>query len=802
MNFLKPVLRNLSRHKRYGMIHVFGLTLGIASFLLIQLYIQYEESFDRAFPGYEHIYRFQEDRYNQGELRLQTVAANAGLVPAVQEQFPEVIASTQFVPLGSVVQYNDISFKEDHMLYATRDFFRVFRIPLVSGVDSMVLKEPFDVVLSATTARRYFGDTDPIGKQLRLRGKMDLRVTGVYQDLPTHTHFKADLIASYETYFKLAGALGDAIKENPWRWDGFYTYIVLRPDADVTSLEAKFPKWIESSTGAWLKETAQDLRLHLQPLSDIYLHSAFSNELEANNNARQISYLQWIALFLLAIAWINYISLTTAKAAERALEVGIRKVLGSQRAQLVWQFLLESLVLNVIALLAALLLLWLVLPYFNVLVERDLSWRQVGVGTLLSYIITMLLAGPLVSGFYPAWILSSFRPVTVLKGRFQTSAQGRWVRKIFVVVPFAFTIMLITALYSIHQQITYLRSLNKGFSTEQKLVIRDSEIYDSLYKSREATFRRELERVPGIRNITYVVFPPGDMLVSYANSVRRLAADEKEANQYKFLQVDHQYVDVFDLKILAGHNLTDQSREYLDVLVNEKACRLLGFKSHEEALEQKVIFRGDTVTIKGVTNDFYHESPKHPLQPVIYVYEPNAGFFFVASLDTEDGAIVERVRDVFTNIFPAQPFDYFFLNDRYDAQFKAEARFARVVGVFTVLLLSVAGVGLFGLSLYAAMVRRREVGIRKVLGASEQGVVWMLFREYLMLVAIAALMALPISWYLMQQWLQGFAQRIVLHVGLFIWPCLVIVGFALLIISFQSIRLALTNPARVLRQDG
>ncbi|HEY8937574.1 MAG TPA: ABC transporter permease [Cyclobacteriaceae bacterium] len=797
-NSLLIASRNLLKNKIYSFINLAGLATGISAFILLWLYINYEKSYDQFHVNKDRIFRLQQERVNQGNVTQQTVAGCAGAGPDMKNAFAEIEYYVKINKASPVMLYNGVGYKEEHGCFASEDFFKVFSFRLIQGDASQVLKRPNTVVLSQAAAKRIFKEEDPIGKIIAYKGRYECEVTGVFEDMPENSHMKLDVIVSFATYDLNSTKF---VLEEPWRWDSYITYVQLHNDSDASAVEAKLPKLIESKTGAWLKETNQRMSLHLQPLTSIHLHSNFSDEFEINGSYKLVLYLTVIALFILVIAWLNYISLATAKSFERAKEVGIRKVLGGHRIQLIVQFLTESILLNVLAAVISLLIVYFSLPYFTSLTGSAIQLEFLNL-TFWRWVIIIIVAGSFVSGLYPAFILSSFNPAHVLKGKFSGSASGKFMRNVLVLVPYVTAILLISCLYIIFKQISFLKNQELGFDVEQKLVIRDSEVYDSLYEKHLSSFKKEVVRIPGIEKMTYVAILPGQSIDRYANSVKRLKAPDTEVNQYKYISVDEHFIEVQGLKLIAGRNFTDQSKKKEVVLINELASARLGFSKPEDAVDEEIVFRDDTVRVIGVVNNFYHESPKNPLLPVIYPYNPDAGFFFLipvkASVAQEK---VEAIRSLFAEIYSGQPFDYFFLDDFYNHQYQADVRFGKVVGLFSTLLILVTALGLLGLSTYTASMRTKEIGIRKVLGASTLKVIMMLCKGYFILMLLAAVVAIPCAWYVMDIWLSAFAVRITLTPWLFIIPAIVIISVTLATISFQTLRAALKNPVDTLKYE-
>ncbi len=797
VNFLLA-LRALLKNRIYSIINIAGLSIGISAFLLIWLFIDHERAFDLFHTDANRIFRIQQTRINQGEPTARTVAVCAGIGKDMKANFPEVEYDVRIFKTTPVILYQGEGLKVERSCYASEDFFRIFSFKLKQGVDSLVLKRPYTAVISSSLAKEIFNNVDPIGKAISIRGRWDVEITGVFEDMPLNSHMKFDFMLSFATYESRANKF---IFEEPWRWDGFITYVKLREHADYKFTEAKLPALIETQTGTWLKETNQRMEESLQPLTSIHLYSDVDGEIETNGNHQHVFYLTLVAFFILIIAWLNYISLATAKSLERAKEVGVRKVLGSLRLQLISQFLSEAFVLNIIATCVAIIVVVISLPYFSTLIDRPILISALN--EKFWYIILLIsVGGAFVSGLYPAFVLSGFKPAIILKGKFLTSTSGRLARKGMVLIPFATAIILMSCLYIVQNQISFLRQQQLGFDPKQKLVVRDSEVYDSLYDSRTAAFRNELVRIPGIENMSFLSIVPGTPITSYANSVRKISDDDTKANQYKYIWVDEYFTDVLGLNLLSGRNFSEKDITTTTLIVNELAAKYLGYQKPEEAIGGRISFLDDTCTIVGVVNNFHHESPKNPLLPIIYSFRPDGGVYYLVPIETTSAkATVEKVEVLFNSIFPGQPFTYFFLDEKYDSQYHRDIQFGKVIALFTGLLIFVTTLGLFGLSAYTAMVRTKEIGIRKVLGATEGSIVAMLCKEYLILILFATIIAIPSSWYVMNKWLDSFAIKVNVTPWMFILPAFGIVTITLLTISFQTLRVAFTNPAETLRSE-
>lgn len=792
-------VRNLLKNKGYALINITGLSVGLASFFMVMLYVRYEKSFDTFHEHHERIFRVQQDRYNQNALRLQTVAANAGVGEAMATQLPEVETFVRIHKTKPVMRHGDISFKEEKAAFVTRDFFKVFTFPVLQGDPEKMLTQPYAAVLSESTSKRYFKGEDPIGKILNFRGEFDLVVSGVFRDAPHNSHLKPDILISYDTYFLLGNPVIQDIKSEPWRWDGFMTYVLLNAGANPKEVEKKLPAIIEAETGDWLKETNQDLRLHLQPITSIHLFSAFDGEWETNGSGEYLNNLQWVAVFLLITAWINYMSLATTRSLQRSKEVGIRKVLGSHRWQLMLQFLAEAAIIHMAAVAVAFLLIYIFLPSFNAVVSRDIStgynWE-----IHLPFVVVTLLLSILLSGAYPSWVVSSYQPVLALKGQMPISGWGKRFRKLFTMIPFSLALLLISCLYIIYLQISHMKSFPPEFSLNNKLVVRDSEIYDSLYDARVQTFKTELQRTQGVDNMTYVSRVPGEQLYNYSNGVRKLSSNSPAGNQCKYVIVDENFVDVLNLRLLAGHAFTQTSTPRKEVILNENAADLLGFSSPDSAVNEWIVFRDDTVLVKAVVNDFHFESLKNPVQPVVYSYNPAGGIYFVVTIDNMNvPATIERIKSLFTFIFPAQPFIYYFLDDQYNNQYKTDVQFGKSIAIFSGILIILSGLGLFGLATHSAALRTKEVAIRKVLGATSLQMVRLLVFDFLGIVIISCVIGVGLSWYLMDKWLSNFHIHIEVRPEYFLLPCAAVLIFTFLVIAYHTLKASLASPVSVIK---
>ncbi len=590
--------------------------------------------------------------------------------------------------------------------------------------------------------------------------------------------------------------------ETSWGWYDFYTYVKLRPNTDHAAFAAKLPaftdKYINSKPNV-IKANFRNETL-LQPLTAIHLWSNINQEAEPNGDGKAVGLLFAVALFILAIAWVNYINLSTARAVERAREVGVRKVSGATRSQLMRQFLTESLLLNSTALALALGIVWSAAPAFSNFLGKDIPFSLFS-GSLLGAMLGIFAAGTLLSGFYPALVLSGFRPVNILKGAFKSSPRGVTLRQGLIVGQFAVSVAMLIGVLVVTRQVGFMRSQNPGFDRSQTLVLEGpGTLADSTYRNVFAGFRNEVLQIPGVQNIAGSSSVPGDEIY-WTSGFRRLKSDSEQFNTLYILGTDAGFASAYDLKFAAGRNfeITDKKA----AILNESAARLLGFASPEQALGEQISRgRRDTMTVCGVVRDFHHLGLQKAVDPMCLRYNAETRNYY--SLKIGGGNLpgtLAGVEALWKRHFPADPYSYFFLDEFFDSQYKADVLFGKVFGLFTLLAVFIACLGLFGLASYTVLQRTKEIGIRKVLGANVAGITGLLAKDFLKLVALAILISVPVAWYFMDRWLSGFAYRIDIQWWMAAAAGALALGIAFITVSLQSVKAALANPVQSLRSE-
>lgn len=810
-NYLKTTLRNLRKFKAYSLINIAGLAIGLACCLLIMLYVQHELTYDRHHEHADRIYRIAADIYFGGN-HLRMATAPAPMAPTMVNDFPEVLQSVRFRGQGSFLvkaQAMGQNFKEERVIFADSTLFEVFTMPMLAGDPETALRDPGAVVISRSTAAKYFGDEDAVGQMLIFDNRSSYQVTGVFADMPENSHFRFDLIASLASL--------EESRNNLWVSNNFRSYLLLAPGADAGALEAKFPAIVEKYMGPMVRELTgagfseflakgNRVRYYLQPLCDIHLHSDLTAEFQPNGNMQYIYIFSAIAFFILLIACINFMNLSTARSAGRAREVGVRKVVGSHRLQLIGQFLAESVFLSMLALLVAIGLVAIILPFFNNFAGMNLELLSKDNWSLLLTIVIVAGVVGIFAGSYPAFVLSSFRPVQVLKGNTAGRMHPSRLRSALVVFQFSISIILIVGTLIIASQLRYVQSKNLGFDREQVIMLHD--VY--ALGSQVEAFKNEVLRHPDIISATVTGYLP---INSNRSDMGFWPDGRRDADpvSMQIWSVDHDYVKTLGMEIVAGR---DFAREFgadsSAIIINERAATVFGF---DDPLGKRIFTFDYTpgigmdpnrtigYTIIGVLRDFHFESLKSHIGALgLRLGRSNA--YLSCRFRTENVAsIIAGLQEKWQAFSPEQPFAYSFLDDRFSAMYKNERRIGELFGLFATLAIVTACLGLFGLASYTAEQRTKEIGVRKVLGASVPGVVALLSKDFIKLVLVANLIAWPVAWLVMQRWLGGFAYRTDIGWWIYAAAGLLALIIALLTVSWQAIRASLLNPTQALRYE-
>jgi len=801
-NYLKTTLRSFLRHKGYTTLNIVGLAIGIAASMLILQYVTSEFSYDNFHTSKDQIYRVEFDAYHNGSLEFKCATNFPRVGPSMKEEFPEVESFARLFLRygGGVVRYNDISINEDYVFQADQSFFELFSYPLIEGDPNTALKEPNTAVISEEIAKKYFKEENPIGKRIHFGAEEDYEITGIIRS-PENSHLKFNFLLSYST---LTQIIGEDF-ENAWGWYDFYTYIKVREDADIAGLEAKFPAFIDKHGGR--EDAHERAQFVLQKLEDIHLKSDLIQEARINGNANSVYFLFTIAVFILIIAWVNYINLSTARALERAREVGIRKAIGAVKTQLIRQFIFESLLLNILAAMIALLILQLSLPAFNNLVGKQIELDILNELNIWGTFLILFILGAFLSGLYPAFVLSSYQPVEVLKGKLGNMGSGMTLRKALVIFQFAASVTLIIGTIVVYKQLSFMRDQELGFQINQTLVIKGpgAVASDTLYLEDYTTFKTQLLKNPKINNVASSTEIPGN-LIYWTNGAARLDAEEgSNVIMYK-LGVDYDYIENYGHQLIAGRSYDRAFTSDTDstaVILSRAAIDILGFESPNAAINQQVRIGGDTLTVVGAVENYHQQGLKKAYEQIAFLLVPESRSYYSLKINPDDiGSTLAKVESLYREMFPENPFDYFFLDTFFERQYQSEQQFGQVFSFFAILAIVVASLGLFGLSFFSASQRTKEVGIRKILGSSIPSLLILLSRDFLKLVLLGNLIAWPIAWLIMEKWwLEEFAFRIDVGFWVFLVAGLCTLVIAMITVSYQAIKAALSNPIDALRYE-
>jgi len=794
-NYLKVALRNIIRYKAYSFINIFGLAVGMASAILILLFVRYERSFDRFHEKADRIHRIAV-RAMLGDTKIRQTYTPAILTPTLLENYPEVERSIRFQAAfdGVVVRTEDKAFNEYRVGLAEADIFRIFTLPLMAGDAETALTEPNTVVITESTSRKYFADLDPLNRILTVDGR-DFRVSGLIHDWPDNSHFRFDMLLSLNTF-------KEGLENPNWFSNNYRTYILLKEGSFAPALDAKFPDLVKNYALAgqdydsWTAK-GNYWEYYLQPLTDIHLHSDLNGEFEANGNAAYVSASSLIALFILIIASVNYMNLATARSANRAREVGIRKVVGSNRGPLLFQFLAESLAAAFIALALAVILVHILLPAFSALTGRSLAMPYMEEPLVIPALIGLTLVLGIFSGAYPAFFLSSIRPIKVLHGRLRSGSRNSRLRNLLVLVQFAISIFLVVGTLVVHRQTEFMRSKNLGFDKEHVVVIKTPEKLGE----RSRAFKDRLLALSGVTAVSGSDTTPGR---SFRNWGCR--AEGRDASiTLNMCICDYGYLETMGLEMAEGRFFSREfSTDERSIVINEAAAKLIGW---DDPIGKTITYGPDaTFTVVGVVKDYHYESLHQSVRPGALMSQPGIWGtqedYISARIKPGDiPRILARIRDIWAEFSAGIPMEYSFLDGDYDALYHNEQRTGRIFMVFSCLAIAIGCLGLLGLAAFAAEQKTREIGIRRVLGASVPGIMILISRELTQWVVLANLVAWPVAYFAMKGWLQNFTFRIGLGWIFFVVAGAMTLSIAWLSMSFQAYKAANTDPVQALKYE-
>jgi putative ABC transport system permease protein len=790
-NFLKVAFRNLWKHKSFSFINILGLAVGMAACFLIFIYVSFELSYDSFHSKGDRIYRLVTDVKTPGET-IKAGITSWPMAPNIKSEFSEVTSFTRTQVTSMLITKDEKKFQEEAVMWADSSFFRVFDFELIKGNKEYALKDPFTVVIAASAAKKYFGDNDPIGQTLMLYNYYPARVTGVMSNIPANSHIKADFLVSMSSLTQKI----DPSRDEQWTNFDATTYLLLNPGADPETLEKKLPAFLERRIGKDMKESKMHFTLFLEPLETVYLYSNREDNIE-NGSISNVYTFSVVAIFILIIACFNFINLTTARSMERAREVGIRKVVGADKLMLVKQFLGESILLSFIAFVVAIVLCALLLPLFNELAGKTISTGVFKDSNKLLLLFSGAIGIGLLAGIYPALILSAFKPILVLKGSFARSGGGIALRKGLVIAQFCISIALIMGTIVVYQQMMYMRSQDLGFNKNQMLVI------DTQGDAAKGALKEKLMNIPGVKGATLSSTVPGGSHSTAYSEVENSKGELQVANIDLYF-VDFEFIPQYQMKMVAGRPFsrdfgTDTTQA---MVINEAAAKFLGYHSPKEAVGKRFKQWGREGQIIGVIQNFHFKSLQESIEPLSMRIEPTRSHLMSVQIQADNlPATIASIENRWKSIIKDKPFSFYFLDEFFDRQYQNEVRFGKLFLYFAILAIFISCLGLLGLASYSTIQRTKEIGIRKVMGASASSIVNLLSKDFLKLVFVSFFIAAPLAGYFMHGWLKDFAYRINISWWMFILAGGIAFLIAVITICFQSIKAALSNPIKSLRTE-
>ncbi len=804
INYVKIAIRNFLKRKSFTALNTIGLSIGMAMALLIFQYVKYEKSFDSFHSRSQDIYRLQYNSWNNGQLNFESAVAVPMAAPLLKKNFEEVEAYTRFLPTDGVMSYRDpikgnITFYEKRMHFADTMMFNVFDFELLKGNKKTCLKGVDKIIISESTAEKYFDDQEAIGKIITEDGDSHYEVTGIFKDVPENSHIKFDFLISYETL----NASSNNNSETSWGWYDFYTFVLLRPNTDVGDLQTKFDQSLEATRKeAWEKYGFKQA-FYLKPLNSIHLYSNLLYEAMPNEqgDGDTVEALWIIGIFIMIIAWVNYVNLSTALSLNRANEVGVRKVMGAVRKQLLTQFITEAFLINLLATLVAIVVVVVSWSYFSNLSGWNIPIDFIFTISFWGQVLFLFILGVILSGFYPAIILSSLKPATVLKGKINKSAKGGFLRKSLVVFQFTASVFLISGSVIVFQQLDFMKTKDLGVDINQTLVLNGPRIADSLNFDKISAFKQSLINIPGVKSVSTGTNIPGKENY-WTSGITRFSGADNSRHIVTTVAMDYEYIPSFNLEIVAGRNFNvmfpnDENR----IILNEALAKLLQFENAESAVGQRVIYSRDTLEIIGIVKDYHQMSLKTDVIPIAHLLASVPSYIAVKVETDNYKQLVSAIQTPWVEYFPEDPIDYFFLDEFFNKQYDKDERQGKVFTLFTILAIFIASLGLIGLASYVTVQRTKEIGIRKVLGSSIYGIVMLLSKGFLQPILIANLIAWPLSWLIMDRWLQSFPYHISINPLIYFGAGIIIILISFVAVGSQTLRAAFKPPAKSLKYE-
>jgi len=799
-NYLKTATRNLIKTRQYTIINILGLAIGMAACLLILHYVYFERSYDRSFDNSERIYRLRYERTSETGETVHFSSCCPPLGLRIRSSIPEVEKVGRIWRYTATVSYKEKAFIEEKMFFAEPEFFEIFNYKIINGNPIEDLKKPNNAFISRSTASKYFGDENPIGKSFSVDKKTEYNVVGLFEDIPQNNHLKFDIVLSWTN---LINIYGKDIEES-WGDTGAYTYLLFKEGTNMQAFEENLKKLVNSEIGEIMKEYKLKFEFPIQKLTDIHLTSHYQQEYEVNGDINTVDFLYLIALIILIIAWVNYINLSTARSLTRAKEIGIRKVVGSSRIRIIWQLLIEIIIINLVAILLAWLLVELSMTIFSEITGISSEYSIWRLAWFWRTLLLMFISGIIISGLYPAIALSSFKPLMVLKGKIGNSPKGVNLRKALVVFQFTMAIILLTFTFAVYKQITTMKRMELGFSTKQILAIRAPRVRDATFKSKLNSFREEILKDPKIEKFCVLTETPGKQIYWDAGGIHAVGSNVDK--NYQIVGIDYDFVDLFETTIIEGRNFSKEfPSDSTGLILNETAAKWMDFPDSKSAIGKQISYWGEIFTVVGVMKDYHQQSPKAAFEPHIYRLLPYGrsvrGFFAIKLSSSNYKQSIELIQNQYHKFFPENAFEFYFQDDYYNNQYKRDMIVGKVFGIFSFFTIFVTILGILGLYSFMVIQRTKEISIRGVLGASTSEIIILFGKNFISLIVISFLIAMPISYYIISKWLESFAHKMNIGIWVFILPLIIVLITASITITLQVIKATRENPVENLRYE-
>ena len=810
-NYITTTLRNIFKHRALSTINILGLTIGLTAVILIGIYVRYEFSFDRFHEHAENIYRVERKGVMEGE-SFHLPHTNNNIPEALKEELPSIKDFVRIWPTRGIFQDDRNNFHEEEVYLADNSFFEIFSFPLIRGDQKSVLLSPNTVVITEAMARKYFDDQEAMGRTMEaqvLDSTLTLKVTGIMQEIPDNSHLQTDMVVSYET----AKNVAPDKYLNTWMGNYLYSYIQVKPGTDIQQMKAQFPAFIQKHMDAEFRQIMgkgkninEFLSFYLQPLTDIYLFARLDYAIGPTGDIGKVYTAIGIALLILLIACINYINLSTARSLTRAREVGLRKVFGANRTKVMAQFIVESVVLSLIALMLSMIVVESVLPFFNTFLDTDLSIGYFSQPLILIGLTGLAVVLGILAGMYPALYISSYRPASMLKSIDHASkgSSSANVRRGLVILQFAISVALLIAVFTMNRQLNFMISKNPGFNQQQVMVVQSN---DQQFRQNMGTLRERSLKLPGVNGIAMANSNLGEK--EYSDGVFRVKGKPQNTTEnLSIMNIDENFIHTLQINLLAGRSFSEefQSDKHGAYIINEAAMQKLGFFDPQKAIGTRLVqnrLEGSKEgKIVGVVQNFHYQPLQHKIKPLVFTHqEGHTNHMFVKISQPDMSKVIPQIKEVFNKVVPELTFHYSFLDNQYRQGYIKEMRMKKMFTVFSILAIFIASMGLFGLAAFMTERKTKEIGIRKAIGATTSRIVVMLSAHFLKWVLVSNLIAWPLVYLSLNRWLQNFAYHVDLQPRYFLLATVIAIFVAQATVFYQAFTAARSNPVDSLRYE-